>query len=129
MPLVRLDMIKGRSPVEIQQIMDLTQQAVVHNFEVHPRDRYQIVTQHEPYEISMLDTGLGFERSDQILIISVTSRARSRQAIQKFYAEICDTLAQAQLVKPCDLMVNFKINGDADWSFGFGRAQFLTGEL
>lgn len=129
MPLVRLDMIKGRSPAEIQQIMDLTQQAVVHNFEVHLRDRYQIVTQHEPYEISMLDSGLGFERSDQILIISVTSRSRSRQAIQKFYAEICDTLAQAQLVKPCDLMVNFTINGDADWSFGFGRAQFLTGEL
>jgi Tautomerase enzyme len=28
-----------------------------------------------------------------------------------------------------DLIVSITDNGDEDWSFGHGRAQFLTGEL
>ena len=32
-------------------------------------------------------------------------------------------------VGPEDIMVSCIENNDGDWSFGFGRAQFLTGEL
>jgi hypothetical protein len=32
-------------------------------------------------------------------------------------------------ISPDDVMVNFATNADEDWSFGAGRAQFLTGEL
>jgi hypothetical protein len=28
-----------------------------------------------------------------------------------------------------DIVVSITSNSDADWSFGYGRAQFLTGEL
>jgi hypothetical protein len=30
---------------------------------------------------------------------------------------------------PADLIVSITENDDEDWSFGHGRAQFLTGEL
>jgi hypothetical protein len=30
---------------------------------------------------------------------------------------------------PADLIVSITENSDEDWSFGHGRAQFLTGEL
>lgn len=129
MPLVRFDMIKGRSEKDIKEILDLTQEAVVNNFGVHERDRYQIVTQHEPYEMNVMDTGLGFERSEKVLILSVTSRPRSRDSVQSFYKEVAEKLDTAGLVAPNDLMINFKINSDVDWSFGFGKAQFLTNEL
>jgi 4-oxalocrotonate tautomerase len=30
---------------------------------------------------------------------------------------------------PAELIVSITENNDEDWSFGYGRAQFLTGEL
>ena len=38
-------------------------------------------------------------------------------------------LAAAELVRPEDLIVSVVHNDREDWSFGHGRAQFLTGEL
>jgi hypothetical protein len=38
-------------------------------------------------------------------------------------------LKDACNLESSDIIVSFVENGDADWSFGFGRAQFLTGEL
>jgi hypothetical protein len=43
-------------------------------------------------------------------------------------------LLAANLAERCgldsaDLIVSVTENGDDDWSFGYGRAQFLTGEL
>ena len=32
-------------------------------------------------------------------------------------------------IEPNDIVVSVVTNADADWSFGHGRAQFLTGEL
>jgi hypothetical protein len=32
-------------------------------------------------------------------------------------------------ISPSDVVVTFVTNNDEDWSFGFGRTQFLTGEL
>ena len=129
MPLARFDMIKGRKPEEIEKIMDITQNAVSNNFGVVKADRYQIVTQHEPYEMNVMDTGLGIKRSNKVVIISVTSRPRKKEDLQNFYQEVTKNLDEAGLVKPNDLMINFTINNDADWSFGLGKAQFLTGEL
>jgi len=32
-------------------------------------------------------------------------------------------------ISPQDLMISITENGDADWSFGLGEAQFITGKL
>jgi Tautomerase enzyme len=45
-----------------------------------------------------------------------------------------DLLVAANLAARCgldsaDLIVSITDNNDDDWSFGYGRAQFLTGEL
>jgi len=46
-----------------------------------------------------------------------------------FYRELCGELERACGIQPTDVVVNFVENTDEDWSFGHGRAQFLTGEL
>lgn len=58
MPLVRFDLIKGRTQEDIENIMKITQDTVVKDFHVDQRDCYQIVTQHESYEMNIMDTGL-----------------------------------------------------------------------
>jgi Tautomerase enzyme len=48
---------------------------------------------------------------------------------EKFYAELCRELEKSCTIDPNDVFVSIVTNSAADWSFGNGRAQFITGEL
>ena len=50
-------------------------------------------------------------------------------AKEKFYSSLAMQLSVRCGISPSDVVVNFVTNADEDWSFGFGRAQFLTGEV
>jgi 4-oxalocrotonate tautomerase len=129
MPLLNFTILRGRTSEEIRQLLDSTHAAVVEAFGVPERDRYQIVNVREPEEVIALDTGLGIERSDQVVIIHIVSRQRSETQTKRFYELLASNLQRDCGLDPKDLIVSITENGDADWSFGGGRAQFLTGEL
>ena len=75
------------------------------------------------------DTGLGIVRTPNTLVLQVTTRPRSRVMKQAFYKSLVEKLEAACGIAPSDVVVTFVTNTDEDWSFGLGRAQFLTGEL
>lgn len=129
MPLVRIDLIEGRTREQVRQIADLVHEAMVFAFRVSPDDRYQLITEHRQDHVTVLDNGLGFTRSSALVILSVTSRPRSEREKISFYQRVCELLHEQLDANPADLVINITTNGDADWSFGHGRAQFLTGEL
>lgn len=74
------------------------------------------------------DAGLGFERTDPVIIQIFTQRGRTDENKQALYAEIAARLAGVG-VDGEDVFIGYVENGPQDWSFGFGRAQYLTGEL
>jgi hypothetical protein len=74
------------------------------------------------------DTGLDIPRTEKLLIISMTSRPRPEEQKRRFYEKLVEELGACGIL-PSDVMVSITTNTDADWSFGLGRAQFLTGEL
>ncbi|WP_160722653.1 tautomerase family protein [Bacillus sp. USDA818B3_A] len=129
MPLVRFDLIEGRGKDAIKQLLDAAHRAVVEAFGVPERDRYQIVNQHPAHELIIEDTGLGFERSRNLVIVSVTSTQRSDKQKKEFYKLLVKELVESCDMEPNDIMVSIVTNGASDWSFGFGEAQFLTGKL
>ncbi|ULT56378.1 tautomerase family protein [Neobacillus drentensis] len=129
MPLVRFDLLEGRDKDAIKQLLDAAHRAVVKAFGVPERDRYQIVTQHPAHELIIEDTGLGFERSRNLVVVSITSTQRSDKQKKDFYKLLKKELVESCDIEPKDIMVSIVTNGAADWSFGFGEAQFLTGEL
>ncbi|WP_127361542.1 tautomerase family protein [Actinacidiphila soli] len=129
MPLQYFDVIEGRTPGEIKALLDTTHAATVEAFGVPERDRYQVVRSHPADEIVALDTGLGINRSDRMVIIHVVSRRRSRAQKERLYALLAERLRRDCGLDPADLIVSVTENDDEDWSFGSGRAQFLTGEL
>jgi hypothetical protein len=45
------------------------------------------------------------------------------------YARLAELLEQHRVARPNDVIVSVVENTRTDWSFGFGRAQLLTGEL
>ncbi|PCN49487.1 tautomerase family protein [Curtobacterium sp. 'Ferrero'] len=129
MPLVRIDLITGRTPEEVRAIADAVHQAIVDEYGIPARDRFQVVTEHPATHIIAEDAGLGFERTEGVVMIQVFTQAgRSDEAKQALYATVHDRLAAVGVASE-DVFIGYVENGPQDWSFGFGRAQYVTGEL
>lgn len=129
MPLLDIHVVKGRTPQQTSVLLQAIHEAMVAAFEVPVRDRYQIPHEHEAGHLVMEDTGLGFDRTDRRVLIHMTTRPRSRGMKERFYALLVENLGERCGVAAGDVMVSCIENTDADWSFGLGKAQFLTGEL
>ncbi|MCT6857359.1 MAG: tautomerase family protein [Bombilactobacillus mellis] len=129
MPLIRVDTFKNYSDEQLKTALDIIHQAAVNCFQIPDRDRYQIVTQHAPNEMVLLDTNLGFTRSKDAIVIQVFSRKRSKEAKLNFYRQVATELTQALKIKGSEILISLVENGDADWSFGWGEAQFVSGKL
>ncbi len=129
MPFLRFDLIKGRTDAEIATLLDAAHEAMLEAFRVPVRDRYQIVHEHDPSRVRIEDTGLDIPRTDKVVLVQVTTRPRSTDEKTAFYRLLTEALAKTCGIAPSDVMVNFVTNTDADWSFGNGEAQFLTGKL
>jgi hypothetical protein len=129
MPLLRFNILEGRTDTEIEKLLDATHAAVVAAFHVPDGDRYQLVSEYRPGRMIALDTGLGIARTDKVVLVEVRSRNRPQDQKLHFYKLLCQMLKDACNLESSDIIVSFVENGDADWSFGFGRAQFLTGDL
>jgi hypothetical protein len=129
MPLLRFDLIEGRTEAELKTLLDAAHRAMLAAFKVPERDRYQIVHEHKPSAMIIEDTGLGIARTRHVVFLQVTSRPRAPEQRQEFYRLLVEELEKSCGIKPSDVVVSLVTNSDADWSFGHGRAQFLTGEL
>ncbi len=129
MPLLRFDLIEGRTGAELKALLDSAHRAMLAAFKVPERDRYQIVHEHKPGQMIVEDTGLGIPRTDKVVFLQVTSRPRPREQKEAFYRLLCEELGRACGIAPSDVVVSIVENSDEDWSFGLGRGQFLTGEL
>ncbi|WP_121610171.1 tautomerase family protein [Mesobacillus foraminis] len=129
MPLLKFDIIEGRDEHSLKQLLDAAHRAMVKAFDVPERDRYQIVHQHPAHEMIIEDTGLGFNRSKDMVIISVTSKQRTNEQKVRLYEYLVKELGESCGIAPNDIMISIVTNEDADWSFGMGEAQFLNGKL
>src|SRR5258707_14593094 len=127
MPFLRFDLIEGRSESEIRKILDTTHEVLLEPLKVPTHDRYQVLHEHKRSRMIVEDTGLGFVRSDHVLLLQVTSRPRSREMKENFYRLLVERLATRCGISPDDVIVNFVTNADEDWSFGAVRAKFLPG--
>ena len=129
MPLVRIDVIEGRSDDALRRLADTVQDVLVELFAAPERDRYQVIHEHRPGLIIALDTGLGFERTNDVVVIQITQQGRDEAQKKAVYAALAERLEADCGLAPTDLVVSIVENTPADWSFGLGRAQFLEGDL
>jgi phenylpyruvate tautomerase PptA (4-oxalocrotonate tautomerase family) len=129
MPLLRVDIYEGRSKRQLKDLLDALHRAMLEAFKVPERDRYQIVHEHKPSRMIMEDTGLDIPRTKNFVFVQVTTRPRSREMKEAFYRLAVEELERSCGIAPSDVMINMVTTTDEDWSFGMGRAQFLTGEL
>ena len=129
MPLVRIDLIEGRTDEEVKALADAVQDVMMAVFAAPPRDRYQVIHEHRPGRLIVEDSGLGLDRSDRVVVIQVTEQGRSEAQKKAVYCGAGQRSGVARRVRPSDLVVSVVDSTRADWSFGLGRAQFLEGDL
>jgi phenylpyruvate tautomerase PptA (4-oxalocrotonate tautomerase family) len=128
-PLVRIDLVQGRTDEEVATLADTVQEVMEDVFAAPPRDRYQVISEHPPGRMVLQDTGLGFERTDSVVLVQVFQQGRTTEQKKALYAALAERLEAKAGLAPTDLMVSVSENTLADWSFGMGRAQFIEGDL
>jgi hypothetical protein len=129
MPLVRIDVNEGRTPEQLGELSRRIHDAILAEYGIPERDYFHIITEHPVGQIVAQDAGLGFERSSGVVMIQIfTQVGRSREAKQSLFAAIAARLGEIG-VPGEDVFLGYVENTADDWSFGFGRAQYVTGEL
>ena len=76
-----------------------------------------------------LDTGLGFERTQDLVCIQIFQQGRDRAKKEASFAALAKRLQAECGVQGYDLIIAVSGNLQEDWSFGYGEAQFLNGKL
>lgn len=129
MPLVRIELSDEYQYSRARQIADAVHSAIVLILRVPAKDRFQIINRLPAGSIIAEDAGLGFERSNGVVVVQIfTQRGRTAEVKGELFAQIAGNLKKIGVAGQ-DLFIGYHENGPDDWSFGFGRAQYVTGEL
>jgi 4-oxalocrotonate tautomerase len=127
MPLVRIDVMEGRTAAELASIGDGVHRALVETIGIPEADRFQVISEHGAGRL-FFDTGyLGISRTSGVVLIQITiSSGRSLDQKRALYEAIARNLAARPGMRTEDVFVNVLEVVRENWSFGNGVAQYAT---
>jgi len=127
MPLARIDLIKGKSSEYRRAIADGVYRALVEAVGAPENDQFAVVSEHESNDLVYDPTYLGIDRTDEVVFIQITlNEGRTVEKKKALYARICELLAQKPGVRPEDVMINLIEVSKSNWSYGKGKAQYVS---
>ena len=126
MPLVRIDLKRGKPAEYRRALADGVYEAMREAVGIPENDRFIVINEHDADNLSYDRHYLGIERSGDLVIVQIAlRRGRSVEVKQALYRAITDHLARAPGIRPSDVFVTLVENGAEDWSFGDGVAQYV----
>ena len=129
MPLVRISLLRGKPASYRRRVGDAVHQALVETIDVPAKDRFQLITEHEPEDFVYDRAYLGIARSRELVIVQVTlSAGRSLHLKRALFRAIANRLAAAVQLRPEDVWVNLVEVAKENWSFGNGIASYAPEE-
>jgi len=127
MPLVRIDLIRGKSAEYRKTVGEIVYNAMRDLINVPKDDKFQIITEHAPEDLNFAESYLGNTYSQDIIFIQITLNAgRSVEMKKAFYKRIADELNAQLQVRREDVWINLVEVAKENWSFGGGIAQYAT---
>ncbi|MBN8943153.1 MAG: tautomerase family protein [Rhizobiales bacterium] len=125
MPLVRIELIKGKSPEFRKTVGDVVYDAMRQTLNVPENDRFQLVTEHEPDHFIADDSYLDIKRSADLIILQVTlNEGRTIEMKKAFYAAVANGLHDKLKLRREDVFISLVEVRKENWSFGNGIAQY-----
>ena len=126
MPLVRIDLRKGKAAPYRQALCNAVYQALRETFNVPDEDRFFIVNEHGADDFQFSKSYLGIARSDDLVIIQMTvSDTRTREQKMALFKRTADLLAENPGLRREDVFISLVEVKTDDWSFGNGVAQYV----
>lgn len=124
MPLVRIDLRKGKTAAYRREIGRVVYEAMV-SVGVPQKDRFQIIAEHEGDDFIFDPSYLGIERTHDLVIIQITwNEGRTVEQKKTLYKAIAEGLSQSLGIRTEDVFVNLVEVKKENWSFGKGIAQY-----
>ena len=125
MPFVRIDLPRGKSLEYRRTLGDVVYEAMLQTINVPANDRFQVITEHPPEELSIDRTYLGIERTAECVLIQVfLNEGRTTELKKAFYKAIADGLHQRLGLRKQDVFITLVEVKKENWSFGNGEAQY-----
>ncbi|MFM0727931.1 tautomerase family protein [Paraburkholderia strydomiana] len=126
MPLVRIDLLKGKSAAYRRQLGNAVYEAML-GANVPLNDRFVIVSEHEADNFQFDETYLGVGRNDDLVMIQITwNEGRTIEQKKTLYQAIADGLAISPGVRPENVLINLVEVKKENWSYGHGIAQYVS---
>jgi 4-oxalocrotonate tautomerase len=125
MPLVRIDLRRGKSPAYLKALRNGIYAAMRESFNVPENDRFMLMHQHDADEFDYDPGYLDISRSDDLVIVQIACN-NTRTVAQKeaFYKAVVEKLVADPGVRPEDVFINLLETAKENWSFGHGLMQY-----
>src|ERR1700733_13965592 len=93
MPMVRIDLIEGKSAEYRAQVGEIVYQTLADVLNVPQGDRFQVITEHRKSALHFDRDYPGVHRTDDCIFFQITLNAgRSPELKRRFYKELTDRL-------------------------------------
>jgi 4-oxalocrotonate tautomerase len=127
MPLVRIDLKRGKSPAYKKAICDGIYAAMLETFAVPKDDRFMIVNEHDSDNFIHAESYLGIAYTCDLVIIQITANdTRNLDQKKAFFARVAALLSENPGLRKEDIFINLVEVKKENWSFGNGIAQYAT---
>jgi phenylpyruvate tautomerase PptA (4-oxalocrotonate tautomerase family) len=125
MPLIQISLIEGKSAQYVQAIADGVHQALQVAWNIPKNDRFQLINEYKKSHFMIDKTIWDGNRSDDIVVIYITSIFRTQEMKINLYKELAKVLSINPGIRKEDIFVSIVHNDKDCWSFGKGIAQLL----
>ena len=124
MPLVRIDLQKGKDAAYRQKAGQIVYEAMVAHTGVPKNDHFQIIGEHAIENFIFDPDYLGIDRRDVVFVRITLVEGRSNERKKELYRTIVTNL-EAVGVRREDVVISLTETGRIDWSIGNGVAQLV----
>lgn len=127
MPLVRIDLARGKPVPYRKTLGDIVHRAMVETINVPKDDQFQIIAEHAPEELNVTPAYLGIRYSPDIVFIQISlNHGRTVEQKKALYRRIADGIHRELALDPQNIVICLVEVAKENWSFGNGEAQYAT---
>jgi 4-oxalocrotonate tautomerase len=127
MPLVRIDLQKGKDADYRRKAGQIVYEAMVATTGVPKNDHFQIIGEHSTENFVFDPDYLGIHRSSDLIYVQIFfNEGRSLEQKKALYKAIADGLSTELKLRPEDVFIGLVEVKKENWSFGNGIAQYAA---
>jgi phenylpyruvate tautomerase PptA (4-oxalocrotonate tautomerase family) len=120
MPLVNITLQKGKDKQRIKKISQTIHDVLIETWNIPSNDYFHIINAVDPDCFFIDKTMWDMERTDDVIVIHITSMPRTQSMKLSFYEKLPRALELAVGLKPDNVFISIVTNQAEDWTFGKG---------